>query len=434
MLLEVTKGKSKMEHPFTIIKRKDSPFFMVRFRDEVTGKLLTGISTKKTTKEEAIQEAYLMLARGETRVEKKKKKILIRSAELDESDLMFALEEMKRRGLISSVTIATKENSRKVIDYLKEFWDWEKSPYIKEKLRQGHSIHKNHSVNMEKFVGKYWVSYFKDMTLGELTKDTIRKMFDLMATFELSGHSKNSIIRSVTTPLKYAFTHDILKTDLTVGLIWYSEKYAERKILTPELAQAVFSVEWQSKKAELGNLIAMCTGMRIGEIRALRVKDLGVNCFYVNHSWNDREGLKTPKNGEARVVQFPFPQIIERLKQLAAESPFYRGIDDFIFWGNKDKQPIDTDIFIDGLREALKKIGMSEEESKTYVFHSWRHFFATYLFDKLDTKLLQQQTGHKTRAMLEHYASHRTERDCVTVQTAQIEMFGAILPLLKPTI
>ncbi len=136
---------------------------MVRFKDAVTGKYLSGLSTGKSDKDEAIQQAFLMMQNPELRKrnERKKKQLLIRSAELDDSDLMFALEEMKRRGLVSSVTLTTKANSRKVIEYLEEFWNWEKSPYIREKLRQGHSIHKGHAIEMATFVNKHWKNCFR---------------------------------------------------------------------------------------------------------------------------------------------------------------------------------------------------------------------------------------------------------------------------------
>ena len=421
-------------YPFSLSKRKNSPYYMVRFKDMATGQYLSGLSTGKTDKNEAIQQAFLMMQDSTLRKknERKRKQLLIRSAELDETDLMFALEEAKRRGLISSVTVTSEANSRKVIDYLVEFWDWEKSPYIQEKLRQGHSIHKNHAVNMAKFVGKYWKDYFGEMTLGELTKTKIRGMFDELSARELSGHTKNSAIRAVTTALKFAYTREILTTDLTSGLVWYSEKYAERKILTPEMAKALFKVEWKDERSRLANLVSMCTGMRAGEIRALRLRDIGENCIHVIHSWNDREGLKTPKNGEERTVQFPFPKIIADMVKLAETSPFYDGMDTFIFYSTKPKQPIDSDILIDGFRESLVKIGMKESEAKEYVFHSWRHFFVTYLSPLLDAKLLQQQTGHKTKAMLEHYANHRVESDAIKVRNAQETAFSFLLE--KPSV
>lgn len=416
-------------YPFSLSRRKNSPFYVVRFKDATTGKYLSGISTGKADKDEAIRQAFLMMQDPSIRSknERKRKRLLIRNAELDDADLMFALGEMKRRGLVSSVTLTTEANSRKVIDYLDEFWDWEKSPYIREKLRQGHSLHKNHAVNMAKFVGKYWKKYFGDTTLGELTKDKIRGMFDEMAPLNLSGHTKNSAIRAVTTALKFAHSREIIAQDLTAGLVWFSEMYAERKILTPEMAQALFRVQWKDERARLANLVSMCTGMRAGEIRALRLRDLGAGCIHVVHSWNDREGLKSPKNGETRDVQFPFPRVIEDLCALARSSPFYDGMDTFIFYSTKPGQPIDTDILIDGLRDSLQKLGMSRGEAREYVFHSWRHFFATHMSRRLDAKLLQQQTGHKTLAMLEHYANHRTDEDALTVRDAQKAAFPFLL-------
>jgi hypothetical protein len=50
----------------------------------------------------------------------------------------------------------------------------------------------------------------------------------------------------------------------------------------------------------------------------------------------------------------------------------------------------------------------------------------------LDAKLLQQQTGHKTRAMLEHYANHRTDEDALTVRSAQEAVFSFLLEGKKP--
>lgn len=416
-------------YPFSITKRKDSSFYMVRFKDETTGKYLPGRSTGKKTKKEAIKEAFKMLMDGSfmKKLERKKKQLYIRNAELDDTDLVYALGEMKRRGLLSSYTLASEVNTRKVVEYLEEFWDWEKSPYIKEKLRQGHTIHQTHALNMRKFVGKYWKDFFGEKTLGELTKARVREMFDFMADLPLSGHTKNSAIRAVTTALKFAHSRELIEKDLTEGLVWFAENYSERKILSPELARAVFSVEWSDRRAKLANMVAMCTGMRAGEIRALRVCDIGGGVISVAHSWNDNEGLKEPKNGEARIVQFPFPRIEAELFELQESSPFKD--DGFIFFSTIKGKPIDSDIFVDGLRDALEKTGMTKEEAKGYVFHSWRHFFATYLSYKLEAKLLQRQTGHKTRAMLEHYASHRTDGEAKAVISAQLETFANIIPV-----
>ena len=61
------------------------------------------------------------------------------------------------------------------------------------------------------------------------------------------------------------------------------------------------------------------------------------------------------------------------------------------------------------------------------TFHAWRHFYATYMSDKVNQKALQSQTGHKTQIMLEHYAAHQTLEEAKLITQAQYQIFGAIM-------
>jgi integrase len=63
------------------------------------------------------------------------------------------------------------------------------------------------------------------------------------------------------------------------------------------------------------------------------------------------------------------------------------------------------------LEDALEKTGMSKETASVYVFHGWRHFFTAYMRDKLNEKLLQSQTGHRTISMLDHYSGRSIAGD-----------------------
>jgi hypothetical protein len=67
-----------------------------------------------------------------------------------------------------------------------------------------------------------------------------------------------------------------------------------------------------------------------------------------------RDGLKTTKNNENRIVEVPFPGIMRDLLKLAARNPHGRGMDGFIFWAEKlaDK-PMEGELFLKGLRAAL---------------------------------------------------------------------------------
>jgi len=221
----------------------------------------------------------------------------------------------------------------------------------------------------------------------------------------------------------------MIDKDVTQGITWFSGKAAERQILTPELAAAIFKVQWKDERARLANMLAMVTGMRAGEIQGLRVQDLGKDCLYIRHSWNRLDGLKTPKTNESRTVEVPFPGLIQDLLTLAATNPHGQSMDGYVFWAEKiSDKPMEATLFNDGLREALIQAGMSEKLAKVYTFHCWRHYFTSYMRERVTEKLLQQQTGHKALVMLNHYSGHKIAGDRERIRQAKIETFGGLLP------
>lgn len=261
--------------------------------------------------------------------------------------------------------------------------------------------------------------------MGELTRLDIKQFIEQVAEMEKSFCCKNDIIRAGTTAFKWARGEGIIDEDLYSNIIFFSGKNNERKILTPEMVQAVFLAEWNDERAKLANMLSMCTGLRAGEIQALRLQDLGADRLYIRHSWNLADGLKSTKNGEERKVYLPFPQIVAALKNLAESNPYNEGMNGYVFWATIPNKPMESKTWLFELRQVLKSIGVQDAE--TYTFHAWRHFFSTYMFEKVNQKVLQRQTGHKTISMLEHYAEHEINADIEMLERAQVQTFGAYI-------
>jgi integrase len=113
---------------------------------------------------------------------------------------------------------------------------------------------------------------------------------------------------------------------------------------------------------------------------------------------------------------------------LAGTNPHGQGMDGYVFWAEKlPGKPMEAGIFLRDFRAALIKTGMGRESSGAYTFHGWRHYFTTYMRDRVNEKLLQSQTGHKTLAMLGLYGDHRKAGDRERIQEAQIEAFGSLI-------
>jgi integrase len=424
-----------MEHlPFCVFKRTGREFYYVKFKNEA-GKYTPAISTKQETKAAAIATAYEWLKNGVPTAEGGSVAVSIMDALKQvqttvEAD--FICRELKRRGLLKSFVITGSKQDIDFPSYLQNFWDYEASPYVKEKLRKNHGIHKNYTIGQRLIVEKYWSPFFEGRLLGSIMRQDIESFIDVLSERKLSAGRKNTILKAGTIPLRWAFSKEVIEKDIIVGVTWFSGEVKERQILAPEVVEAVFKVEWKDERARLANMLAAVTGLRSGEIRGLRVQDLGEDCLYIRHSWNCRDRLKTTKNNECRTVEVPFPGIIHDLLILAEHNPHGVSMDSYVFWAEKSSsKPMDGILFVKGLHDALEETGMSQESASVYVFHGWRHFYTSYMRERLDTKLLQSQTGHKTTSMLEHYSGHRLAGDRERIRQAEVEVFGALMPQNK---
>jgi integrase len=197
----------------------------------------------------------------------------------------------------------------------------------------------------------------------------------------------------------------------------------KRGTLSPLEAQALFVAQWKDKRAYVASLLACTTGLRRGEILALRLEDIEPRILNVRHSWSDYDGLKAPKNGEVRRVPL-LPEVRAKLLELANESPF--GPEGFIFYGGLASRPVDGSVLLDGLSDTLTGIGINVVE-RGIVFHSWRHYYAARMADRMEADKLQRITGHRSKAVFEEYADHILAENLEEVGKVSSEVFGNIL-------
>ena len=422
----------KSSFPFILKKRADrNGVYYVSFKSPLDGRITSTKSTETTDRNRAIQLAFEWYKSGIPEKGGDGKKTIdslavisaVRKDKLSDVTVDELLKEIERRTGDKIKRIS--KNSKGAVNayqFMLDFWDWEKSPYIKEKLRKNHRIGKPHVLRQQSSVRRFWKPILENKMLCEITKQDIWDFLDRQESDGASFQTKNDRVRAVTTALGWAFEREYIDRDISRGFVFFSGAYKERAILTPEMAEALFSFRWDDARAMLANAVAMCTGMRSAEIASLQLQDIGRDCLYVRHSWNAKDGLKCTKNGENRRVLLPFPQITGALKRLAESNPYGGGMERFVFWATIPDKPLEPDMFLKGLRKSLERIGV--EDPMKYTFHAWRHYFATYMKDRVRNSALQKQTGHKDLAVLEHYASHGTSADDESMENAQRELFG----------
>jgi integrase len=420
-------------YPFSLFKRADRSCYSVSFKD-ANGKYLPPVSTGKKTEKEALEIAFVWLRDGVPQ-----KEAAVRVSDLSLKDMVrkikeggeaeTLLTELRRLGWVKSFVQSETPGAVDFISFLTDFWNWDTSTYIKEKLRKSHSIHRRHCNIQGRAIPLYWEPFFKGRFLGEITATDIDAFINYMGDMDLSASRKNVVVKAGTKPLRWAFSKGIIERDPTRGHIMFSGEQQKRNILTPTAAAAAFRAVWNDDRAKLANMLAAVTGMRSGEILALRFQNLGKDCLYVRGAWNKEDGIKLPKNNETRTVEIPFPDLMNGLIEQAKQNPWGVTPDSLVFWSTtRKKVPMHGQTFRAGLREALVQIGFSKDEAAKFLFHGWRHFYTSYMIGKLDKKLLKSQTGHKTDVMLAHYGDHQTEGDRELIQATEREAFAGLLP------
>lgn len=351
----------------------------------------------------------------------------VKRSELTSDDALRIVQALKDKELIDIAAVGSGNGDVSFTEFLEKFWDFETSPYVREKLAHGQSMGKRHCYEMRSRFTKHWKPYFEGRKLNGITRHDLKSFSMSLAEKGLAPATVNKIMTVGGACLSWAFREGLIPSDPTVGLINFSGKTKKPGILTPMEAQALFAAQWKDKRAYIGNLLACTTGMRVGEVLALKQEDIGKRVLNIRHSWSYFDGLKSPKNGEARRVPL-LTEVRAKLLELAEENPY--GQEGYIFYGTLKNKPIDRNVLLDGLHDALAGIGI-DAKGRGIVFHSWRHYYAARMADRMTADQVSRVTGHKSRAVYEEYADHVTEENLEEVGRVGAEVFGNILRFKK---
>ena len=289
-----------------------------------------------------------------------------------------------------------------------------------------------------------WEPFFKDRHLSELRKSDLRDFSLWLAeTRKLKAKSINTALSAGTVALRWAHAEELIPSNPAANLVKFSGAAVKRGVLTEQEVKQLFETSWLVERARLGNVLAMCTGLRAGEVLALQVRDIGEDRLHVRHSWSNLDGLKTTKTGKERSVPL-LASLRGPLLQLARRNPAGVGPMSFIFWSEvRVDRPMDFHFLLDGLKDALVTMTLNEEERKIpqkieeaqrrwkarkVVFHSWRHYYAARMADRLESRKVMLATGHMNGAVFESYADHATAEVFEEVRMAATEAFGELIP------
>lgn len=396
-----------------------SGIYYAEFVDHETGNRLTAKSTGTRDRDAALLKVAEWLEKGvPSGPQRKRRKVenhitlrhlieAARKADIDPEGAEEIVNILRRRGLIVGNFAKPGPGTVPFLDFLAEAWDPTRSPMLKEKTTYGQGLTMRHISESARIIAVYWnVDSLKGLSLVDVTRDHVKARLMELRESGLAAGTVNKIANAAKTPLIWAYKNGITTGCPALDIPVFVDYIKERDILTQKEAGELFASQWKERRAYVGNLLAATTGMRAGEVLAVRRSDIGEAILEVRHSWSDYDGLKTPKNGEARRVPL-FPEVRRELLALIDENP-HDTPDPFAFYSVMPDRPMDQKALIDGLRAAMNAAGVKIGK-RNIVFHSWRYYYITQMANKESGEKIMRVSGHKTFGGYRRYLKNTNE-------------------------
>ena len=332
------------------------------------------------------------------------------------------VEGLIKNGLLSSFADKTLK------EYTKTWWVWDECSYVRYKLSKGHRISPTHVNNNYALLHNHTLPFLGSYKINQITTAIIE---DWLQTLHSDDHRNlsASTINKCLKNLKIIFSEAVRMQHITYNpadkIAHFQEPSKSKGILATEEALQLLNQDklesiWNNDLLHYTiNLLAASTGMRMGEIQGLPRKNVFEDHVIVDQTWRRGYGIwKEPKQGSFRKV--PINSKLAKHLKIMLQVKKDASPDDLLFEGTKNNHPVNEKPISDHLFKALNNIGITEEDRKNrnITFHSWRHYFNTYMRGKIDDHVLRGMTGHSSEQMTDHYYSY-TEADLRKIREQQ---------------
>jgi len=297
-------------------------------------------------------------------------------------------------------------------DYLFQFWDFETSGYFRELETMGKEPHPEHAIEMQKIVERYYRPYFQSELLCKINEESLQKfVVYLKIEKHLAASTVNLARNAAMKALRYAKQKHIIKDFDFDSVLRAGGKSNARGILEKEEIEKLLSLEWDNAKSFLAVKICYQLGLRMGEVRAIRICDIHETHINIEHSWAKISKMKGTKNKETRAIPILpslYAEIMAYIKSELPEESRHK-LDSFLLPGKTPDKPYDNRHIGKNFNKMLEKIGIDDaaRKERNIVFHSWRHLLAKNLAESGTNKAIAMKIlGQKTGRIFDMYADH----------------------------
>jgi integrase len=227
---------------------------------------------------------------------------------------------------------------------------------------------------------------------GARLSDITRRDLQDLADHLIGERLDPSTIRNVLMPLRAIFRRALQRGDIVVnptsGLALPAVRGRRERYASPDEAERLLEAVPTEDRPIWAT--AMYAGLRLGELRALRVEDvdLAAGVITVERAWDPRVGVIPPKSRSA-VRRVPIPRI---LRGYLAEHRLRIGRAEGLIFGLTADDPFKPNALHDRAKKAWRA-----KDLEPIGLHECRHTFASLMIAAgVNAKALSTYMGHST--------------------------------------
>ena len=309
-------------------------------------------------------------------------------------------------------------SNARFIEYCQKFWDYDESPYVKMRnsIRPG-SIGREYCINMLCNFNKHVRPMIdRDTTLRKIRTVHLERVVHEAFSRGLSNGTVQMIILSFSVPLKEAVRLGYISRNPADKLMKIERREEERGVFQNEEVKRILDLIASGTVDERISkciLLSLSTGMRSGEIRALRCSDITHPYLKAN------DGIEMDKVVISKSVA-PYSGVKSTKARYSREALIPSSLGRMLLSGKREDELVVDGISSEYLKPnelragfyiVLNEIGIDEEERETrkLTFHSLRHYYSTFSEDN-DVKEEDRMAvmGHRSSRVNRRY-THVTD-------------------------
>ena len=314
-----------------------------------------------------------------------------------------AIAEAKKRRVIAD-------------DFFDRFFQDDSCPICSESLLRGKPYPERRAKSNRSSIEKYIKPFFKGKAIVDITVADIKGWQQhIIRDKKMKQATCNNFLILLSQMLQVAVDEEIIETNTAKKVKPLANDSVRFESFTPAEIRMLLDTEWRNPFMLIAVKLASTTGMRIGELRALRFGAIKDGMLQISSSMTPDNIAKSTKSGKTRYCPI-LPEIEAELMAMKVE----RGADDntFVFSNTNDGMPLSATFFSRELTLKLEELGIGHRS-----MHSFRHFFNSMMAGNVSGDILRSVIGHQSEDMTDRYM-HLEIADLSAIRDIQKKIYG----------